>query len=144
MTKPIEKSGQIPMIRDSAHQIWLAGLGALSLAEDESGKLFRTLVKRGKVFEASSKERMEEVKDELRAKLDVRKATDAAIDKIGDTFDDGITEVLHRLGLPTKREIDGLAKRVERLTKTLETTPRKAPRKTTRHRAHSSEVSASA
>lgn len=125
MAKAIEKPKQVPMIRESAHQIWLAGLGALSLAEDESGKLFRALVKRGKSFEETTKDRLDDVK----AKLDVRKAADIAIEKMGDTWDEGVSDVLHRLGLPTKKEIDGLSKRVERLTKTLETAPAKAPRR---------------
>jgi poly(hydroxyalkanoate) granule-associated protein len=119
MAKTIEKSNkskQIPLIRDSAHQIWLAGLGALSLAEDQSGKLFKALVKRGKDFEETSKNRM----GELKSKLNVRRATADTIDRIGDTLDEGVTEMLHRLGLPTKKEIDGLNKRVERLTKALE------------------------
>ena len=125
MSKAIEKQKQIPMIRDSAHQIWLAGLGALSLAEDETGKLFHALVKRGKTFEGNASERI----GELKAKLDVRKAADTAMEKIGDTLDEGVTDVLHRLGLPTQAEIQGLTKRVDRLTKTLETRPVKAPRR---------------
>jgi poly(hydroxyalkanoate) granule-associated protein len=120
MAKTIEKANgktkQVPLIRDSAHQIWLAGLGALSLAEDESGKLFKALVKRGKDFEQTTKNRV----DDLKSKLDVRKATADTIDRIGDTLDEGVTDMLHRLGLPTKKEIDGLTKRVERLTKALE------------------------
>ena len=116
MAKAIEKSKPIPLIRDSAHQIWLAGLGALSLAEDESGKLFKALVKRGTAFEERTKDRM----GELKSKLNVRKATADTIDRIGDTLDEGVTEMLHRLGLPTKKEIDGLTKRVDRLTKALE------------------------
>jgi poly(hydroxyalkanoate) granule-associated protein len=130
MTKAIEKPKGFPLIKESAHEIWLAGLGALSLAEDESGKLFKALVKRGKVFEETTKGRV----DELKAKLDVRKAAADAIDKIGDTLDDGVTEMLHRLGLPTKKEIEGLTKRVERLTKTLETAPPKRVR-AAKHRA---------
>jgi poly(hydroxyalkanoate) granule-associated protein len=130
MTKAIEKPKGIPLIKESAHEIWLAGLGALSLAEDESGKLFKALVKRGKTFEETTKDRI----DELKAKLDVRKTAADAIDKIGDTFDDGVTDMLHRLGLPTKKEIDGLSKRVERLTKTLEAAPPKRAR-AAKHRA---------
>ena len=129
MSKAIEKQKQIPMIRESAHQIWLAGLGALSLAEDETGKLFHALVKRGRTFEGNASERI----DELKEKLDVRKAADSAIGKIGDTLDDGVTDVLHRLGLPTQAEIQGLTKRVDRLTKTLETRPAKAPRRHAKH-----------
>lgn len=128
MPKTIEKPRQVPMIRESAYQIWLAGLGALSLAEDESGKVFKALVKRGKAFESTAKGRVDEIKE----KLDVRKAAADTMTKLGDTFDDGVTEVLHRLGLPTKQEIDGLAKRVDRLTKTLELAPAKPARRARR------------
>jgi poly(hydroxyalkanoate) granule-associated protein len=47
------------VLRKSAHDIWLAGLGALTLAEEEGGKLFRTLVKRGAALEAKNVERLE-------------------------------------------------------------------------------------
>ena len=126
MPKKLDKHDQLPMLRESANQIWLAGLGALSIAEDESGKIFKTLVKRGKTFEPVLKDRFDEVKD----KLDMRKtATDTVeriSDRLSDTLDDGMTGVLHRLGLPTMKEIEGLTKRVERLTKTLEAKPAKA------------------
>jgi poly(hydroxyalkanoate) granule-associated protein len=135
MTKAIEKPKGTSLIKESAHEIWLAGLGALSLVEDESGKLFKALVKRGKVFEETTKGRM----DELKAKLDVRKAAADTVDKIGDTLDDGVTEMLHRLGLPTKKEIEGLTKRVERLTKTLEAAPPKRAR-AMKHRATAATV----
>ena len=126
MPKAIEKTQNLPLLRESAHQIWLAGLGALSLVEDESGKFFKSLVKRGKVFEGEAKDRV----DEIKAKLDVKTAATDAIDRLGEGLDDNMTAMLHRLGLPTKKEIDGLSKRVDRLTKTLEAKPlRTAPRR---------------
>ncbi len=125
MPKTLAKQTQLPMLRDSAYQIWLAGLGALSIAEDESGKIFKTLVNRGRAFEASTKDRLVEVKD----RLDVRKAASNTVDMIAENLDEGMSGVLSRLGLPTKKEIEGLSKRVERLTKTLEAKPgRHAPR----------------
>jgi poly(hydroxyalkanoate) granule-associated protein len=137
MPKTIEKSKQlVPAIRGSAHEIWLAGLGALSLAEDESGKLFKALVKRGKSFEEATSERV----DELKSKIDVRKVATNTIDKIGDTLDDGVSDMLHRLGIPTKREIDGLTKRVERLTKAIETKPALPRRRSTKRRAPRAEA----
>ena len=126
MPKAIEKAHDLPTLRESAPQIWLAGLGALSLVEDESGKFFKSLVKRGKTFEVEAKDRV----DEIKAKLDVKAAATDAIDRIGEGLDDNMTAVLHRLGLPTKKEIDGLSKRVDRLTKTLEAKPiHHAPRR---------------
>jgi len=130
MPKTLAKPSQLPMLRDSAYHIWLAGLGALSIAEDESGKIFKTLVKRGKTFEASSKDHLLEV----RHRMDVRKAASHTMDRLADGWDDGMGSILSRLGLPTKKEIDGLSKRVERLSKTLEEKPvksraRRAPTK---------------
>jgi len=130
MAKTVQKVQELPLIRSSAHQIWLAGLGALSVAEDESGKLFKTLVKRGKTFELTAKDRVDEMRgkldqqfDEMKERFDVKKAAASTMDRIGDGFDESMTQMLHRLGLPTKREIEGLSKRVERLTKTLEEKP---------------------
>ena len=34
-------------VKESAQQIWLAGLGAFSKAQEEGGKVFETLVKEG-------------------------------------------------------------------------------------------------
>ena len=43
-----DKSQQlVTAIRDSATQIWLAGLGAFAKAQKEGGKFFDTLVKEG-------------------------------------------------------------------------------------------------
>lgn len=138
MTKALAKPSQLPMLRDSAYHIWLAGLGALSIAEDESGKIFKTLVKRGKAFEAAGKDRLIEVKD----RMDVRKAATQTMDRITDGLDDGMGSILTRLGLPTKKEIDGLSKRVERLTKAIEEKPVKsrARRAPTKRRARAAAV----
>ncbi len=125
MPKSLIKSPQLPALRDSAYQIWLAGLGALSMAEDESGKIFKTLVKRGKTFEAASKDRLTSVRNAL----DIRKAASDTMSRITDNLDDGVNGVLGRLGLPSKKEIDALGKRVDRLTKALEEKPVKRARR---------------
>ena len=38
-------------IRETTHKVWLAGLGALSVAEEEGTKLFSNLVDKGRKFE---------------------------------------------------------------------------------------------
>ena len=135
MPKTLIKSPQLPALRSTAYQIWLAGLGALSMAEDESGKIFKTLIKRGKTFEASSKDRLTSVRNAL----DIRKTASDTMSRITDNLDDGMNGVLGRLGLPSKKEIDALGKRVDRLTRALEEKPavraRRAP--ATRRRARS-------
>lgn len=137
MPKTLAKPAQLPMLRESAYQIWLAGLGALSMAEDESGKIFKTLVKRGRTFEATSKDRLAAMRDSMKETLDVRQSAVDVVDRVTDTLDEGVSAVLGRLGLPTKAEIDGLSKRVDRLTKALDEKPthrtRRAPTKRHAH-----------
>ncbi|HET9013084.1 MAG TPA: phasin family protein [Gemmatimonadaceae bacterium] len=103
-----------PMLRDSVEQIWLAGLGALAITEDEGSKLFKTLVKRGEGFERTTKARLDEVV------ASARQVPSTAMNRIEETFDDTMTGVMHRIGVPTKREINGLARRVEGLAASIE------------------------
>lgn len=113
------KKNKVPTdVRESAHKIWLAGLGALSVAEDEGSKLFKRLVKEGEVFEKRSKDRIQEVQDTVETKVeDVRDAAESTWDRIGSNFDERVASTLKRLGVPSRLEIQRLTKRVEELTK---------------------------
>jgi poly(hydroxyalkanoate) granule-associated protein len=127
MTKLTRQTERGMMLREPAQQIWFAGLGAFAMAEEEGSKLFKTLVRKGKSVERHAvMPRFETVK----ARVDeVRALPGMAIEKIGTNMDESVTAVLHRLGVPTKREIGTLARRVEELTRTIETRQAK-PRRT--------------
>jgi poly(hydroxyalkanoate) granule-associated protein len=105
---------QRPVIRRSAQQIWLAGLGAFALAGEEGGKLFSSLVKKGAGIEKHNKARLEKVFARVGR---VREDAGRALGRIGNPLDSGMTVALHQLGVPTRREIVTLTKRVEELTR---------------------------
>jgi poly(hydroxyalkanoate) granule-associated protein len=110
-------------IRESAEQIWLAGLGAFALANQEGGKLFHNLVKKGHDVQKVSKARYEKV----RARVEkIRDNAGRAIEKVTSPFPGGLTTALHGLGVPSRKEILTLTKRVEELTKSVERTRVKA------------------
>ena len=115
---------------DSAHKIWLAGLGALAKAEEEGSKVFQNLVEAGEDFEARGKKRFKLV----RGKVDeVVEKAEGRIEKLGDTFDDKVAAAVQKLGVPSRDEIKRLTKRVEELTaKVDKIKPTPRPRKTTR------------
>lgn len=113
-----------PMLRDSVEQIWLAGLGALALTEDEGSKFFKTLVKRGEGFERTTKARLG------KAMSSARQVPGVAMSRIEETIDDTMTGALNRIGVPTKREINGLARRVEGLAASIERRTAPARRRT--------------
>ncbi len=125
-----------------ANNIWLAGLGALATTQEEGGKLFKHLVKKGekvdltgKIKEKTSVEetvekartKVSDAKDRIEGQVD--KARDAVSDAWGDltqVFDERLGGALHRLGVPTRDEIKTLTARVEALIEKVEQAEAKA------------------
>jgi poly(hydroxyalkanoate) granule-associated protein len=108
-------------VKETAHRIWLAGLGALAAAEEEGTKLFSRLVDRGRDVESRGKVEVEKVVD--KANDVVGKAKSKAgntWDDLGSKVDETITSALHRLGVPTREEIRTLTQRVEELNAKVE------------------------
>jgi len=97
-------------IRDSAQQIWLAGLGAFAKAQEEGGKVFEALVKEGEAIQARTKEAAAEKVTEISSR-----AT-GTWDKLEKVFEDRVARALHSLGVPTKQDIQNLTVRVQELT----------------------------
>ncbi len=109
MTKKVKKD--FPMdVKDSAHKIWLAGLGAVSVAEEEGSKFFKTLVKKGEKFEGLRKKQVDQVVDKMKDGVESR------WQRLGDSFDRKVGRAIERLGVPSREEIHKLTQRVEDLT----------------------------
>ncbi|MDX1502354.1 MAG: phasin family protein [Thermoanaerobaculia bacterium] len=117
-TKKKREKNVIPAeLRESAQKIWLAGLGAVAMAEEEGEKLFSSLVERGESFERRSKKRMKEVQEKVEDRVEeARDKAESSWSKLEDTVDEKIAAALKRLGVPTRSEIQKLTKRVEELT----------------------------
>lgn len=96
-------------IRESATQIWLAGLGAFAAAQREGDKIFDTLVKRGEAVRKRTRKVASERIEEFTAQTTER------WDKLGEMLEDPLGRALHRLNLPTKKDIDGLNRRIDEL-----------------------------
>lgn len=108
-------------LKESVHRIWLAGLGALAVAEEEGNKLFSRLVERGKDVESKGKVEVDKMKAEAeRFKTKAESTFDTWGDKLGEKFDEKLTATLHRLGVPTRDEIRNLTQRVEELNAKVE------------------------
>lgn len=104
-------------VAENAHQIWLAGLGAVAMAQEEGGKLFKSLVKKGEGFEQVGKDRVDQAKGAVSG---VKVVAESYWETFERTIDDKVTAVIHRIGVPTKDEIDTLTERVEHLTAAIE------------------------
>jgi poly(hydroxyalkanoate) granule-associated protein len=124
-------------VRDSAQQIWLAGLGAFSKAQEEGAKVFEALVKEGKGLEAKTRKMTESRVNEVTGQVNKAAQTasnkaNAAWDKLEQVFEDRVARALNRLGVPTNKDISSLSKQVAELNATvaaLTAKPRKAAAK---------------
>jgi poly(hydroxyalkanoate) granule-associated protein len=128
-------------VKDSAQQIWLAGLGAFSKAQAEGGKVFETLVKDGVGLQRKTQAAAEEKLSEATSKMTsmasgiTAKATGVATDitakatgqwdKLENIFEERVAKALSKMGMPTAKEVQALAKRVDELSAQLKKAPAK-------------------
>lgn len=105
-------------LRKYTQQIWLAGLGAFSRAEEEGGKLFDNLVKVGEELENKTRDLADNATTDLRDKV-IEKASDTR-EKVERAIDDRLSNTLTRLGIPSQREFEALSERMDRLTQVIE------------------------
>ncbi|MBP7202568.1 MAG: phasin family protein [Propionivibrio sp.] len=115
-------------VKDSAQQIWLAGLGAFAKAQEEGGKVFEALVKEGETIQA----RTRKLTDEKIAVVAGKAA--GTWDRLEQVFEDRVARALGSLGVPSKKDIDKLSKRVVELTAVVQglTEAKAAPKATTK------------
>jgi poly(hydroxyalkanoate) granule-associated protein len=113
--KTARKSG--PAVKETAQQIYLAGLGALAKAGEEGSRLFDELVERGNDLERTGRARVEQALGRVRG---LRTEAQHVIGRVTSPLDEGMTTAMHKLGVPTRREIQALTRRVEELTRVVE------------------------
>ncbi len=123
-TKKLADNDLKEEIKQNAEKIWLAGLGALAAAEEEGGKLFRGLMKKGESYEKKGlsqfdklKAKVEEVAGSAREKAgEAWEKVEERVETVEDRLDDRVAGVLRKIGVPSKNEIATLTRRVEELT----------------------------
>jgi len=138
-TKAATTSGSV---KDSAQQIWLAGLGAFAKAQAEGGKMFEALVKDGLNLQRKTQTVAEEKISETTSRLAdmasgltsgmASKATGITSmatgqwDKLENIFEDRVAKALNKLGVPSSKEVAALTARVDALTQALQNASKKA------------------
>lgn len=107
-------------IKDSAAQIWQAGLGAFAKAQGEGNKVFDSLVKEGVSIQRKTQAVAEEKFGEVSGKMtklseDVQSKAGQQWDKLESIFEERVAKAMGRLGVPTAKEMAALNQRVAAL-----------------------------
>jgi len=119
-------------VKESAQQIWLAGLGAFSKAQEGGGKVFESLMKEGLTIQRKTQAVAEEKLTEATSKManmagDIQSKAGQQWDKLENIFEDRVAKALHKLGVPSAKDVDALVARIDELTKSVQKMGTKAP-----------------
>ena len=109
-------------VKESASQIWLAGLGAFAKAQEEGGKVFDTLVKEGLTIQrktqAAAEEKISEATNRMASMAtDISSKASGQWDKLENIFEERVSKALNKLGVPSAKDIDVLVARIDELNR---------------------------
>lgn len=93
-------------VRASAHEIWLAGLGAFQKAQEEGNKAFDKLVREGQSLHQLTRELAQAKVAEVTTRLSEQ--TSSAWDKLETAFEARVARAMGSLGLPSAHEMEAL------------------------------------
>jgi poly(hydroxyalkanoate) granule-associated protein len=119
-------------VKDSAQQIWQAGLGAFAKAQAEGSKAFEALVKEGTSLQRKTQAAAEEKLSEATSRMTAMaggissKAT-GQWDKLESIFEERVAKALGKLGVPSSKDMDVLNARIDALNKSVQALSIKAP-----------------
>ena len=106
-------------MKNSAQQIWQAGLGAFAKAQEEGSKVFETLVKDGSKFQETTLQaqaKMAEAAAKAGAMAsDMSQRASGQFDRLESIFEERVAKALHSMGLPNAQDMADLQARVDAL-----------------------------
>ena len=126
-------------VKESAREIWLAGMGAFAKAQAEGKQVFEALVKEGsslqKKTQGVAEERFSEVTSKMTSMADeVTAKAGKQWDKLETIFEERTAKALKKLGVPTSKDVQSLMDRIDALSAKVATrtkaAAKKAPAKT--------------
>lgn len=117
------KPGNVANV-DKAEKVWLAGLGAFSIAQKQGTVLFESMVSEGKAFQVRSEKLARKVSTEVKKVVEsrmkpVRIRLDAMRSEAEAKIELGVGRVMSYAGIPSKADVDALIARVDKLSRQL-------------------------
>jgi len=122
-------------VKESAQQIWLAGMGAFSRAQAEGTKVFEALVKEGATLQKKTQGMAEEKLSGVTSKMtsmagDVQAKAGQHWDKLESIFEERTAKALNKLGVPSAKDVDALIARIDELSAKVAKRSKSSPAKT--------------
>ena len=107
-------------IKDSAQQIWLAGMGAFAKAQAEGTQTFEKLIKDGLSLQKKTQGLAEDKINDVTGKMtamagEVTNKAGQHWDKLESIFEQRTAKAMGRLGVPSAKDLAALNARIDKL-----------------------------
>jgi poly(hydroxyalkanoate) granule-associated protein len=107
-------------VKESAQQIWLAGMGAFAKAQAEGRHVFDALVKEGTALQKKTQNAAEERFSDVSSKMtsmadDVTAKAGKQWDKLESIFEERTAKAMKKLGVPSSKDVQSLMDRIDAL-----------------------------
>ncbi len=108
-------------VKESAREIWLAGMGAFAKAQAEGKQVFEALVKEGSTLQKKTQGVAEEKFGEVTSKMtsmadEVTAKAGKQWDKLETIFEERTAKALKKLGVPSSKDVQALMDRIDALS----------------------------
>lgn len=104
-------------LAESARNMWLAGLGALSVAENAGTKVFNALVEEGKSWEEQRRKQQKQTAEQVKS---ITEEGSRAVEAVEARVREEVNDALRRIGVPQRDDIDELRHQVDALSDKME------------------------
>lgn len=120
LPKGLLDSAMAQNVKDSAQQIWAAGLASFAKAQGEGSKVFEALVSEGLKLQKKTQSAAEEKLSAVATKVsgmagDVGAKAGQHWDKLESIFEARVAKALKSLNVPSAGDVDSLIKRIDAL-----------------------------
>jgi poly(hydroxyalkanoate) granule-associated protein len=105
----LDENGHNPML-EMARNVLLAGIGVVALTQEEIEKFVHKLIERGEIAEKDGRKLINDLREKRRRKSEEVTAEAEA------TYEGRMEEVLARMNIPSKSDIDALSRKITALT----------------------------
>lgn len=100
---------------EGVRRVLLAGVGAVSLAQDEAEKFVHKLIEKGEIAEKDGRSLLNDLAENRK-----QRAQESG-KRVSDELEKRMEGLLNRMNIPTKSDIEQLSQKVAELTKKIDT-----------------------
>lgn len=112
-----EATPETPPMAELMRRLLLASIGAVAMSYDEVERFTQRLVERGELAQKDGEKVVNEVMEKFRQRPQQMQATSA---EVSEKVEHGLEQLLTRLNIPSKRDIDDLSAKLAQLAARIE------------------------